>query len=93
MLASNGNTRETSISTPAMGHDNAWRKAAVVTIIAAMLPRSSKGLDDIASTTNDVREIDFAGRKRNCNRESSRRGLHSSSDCDVLRQTSPAHEA
>jgi len=54
MLASNGNTRETSISTPAMGHDSAWRKAAVVTIIAAMLPRSSRGLDDIASTTNNV---------------------------------------
>jgi hypothetical protein len=54
MLASNGNTRETSISTPAMGHDSAWRKVAMVTIIAAMLPRSSRGLDDIASTTNNV---------------------------------------
>jgi len=54
MLASNGNTRETSINTPAMGHDNAWRKAAVVSIIAAMLPRSNRGLDDIASTTNNV---------------------------------------
>jgi hypothetical protein len=37
-----------------MGHDSAWRKAAVVTIIAAMLPRSSRGLEDIASTTNNV---------------------------------------
>ena len=54
MLASNGNTRETSISTPAMGHDNAWRKAAMVTIIAAMLLRSSRGLDDISSTTGIV---------------------------------------
>ena len=54
MLASNGNTRETSISTPAMGHDSAWRKAAMVTIIAAMLPRSSRGLDDISSTTGIV---------------------------------------
>jgi len=54
MLASNGITRETSISTPAMGHDSAWRKAAMVTIIAAMLPRSSRGLDDIASTTGIV---------------------------------------
>lgn len=54
MLAINGNTRETSISTPAMGHDSAWRKAAMVTIIAAMLPRSSRGLDDISSTTDIV---------------------------------------
>ena len=54
MLASNGNTRETSMSTPAMGHDSAWRKAATVAIIAAMLPRSSRGLDDIASTTGIV---------------------------------------
>ena len=54
MLASNGNTRETSISTPAMGHDSAWRKAATVAIIATMLPRSSRGLDDIASTTGIV---------------------------------------
>src|SRR5438552_5709503 len=54
MLASNGNTRETSISTPAMGHDTAWRKAAMVTIIAAKLPRSSGGLDDISSTTGIV---------------------------------------
>jgi hypothetical protein len=52
MLASNGNTRETSINTPAIGHDNAWRKAVVVTIIATMLPRSSRGLDDITSTNN-----------------------------------------
>jgi len=54
MLASNGNTRERSISTPAMGHDSAWRKAAMVTIIAAKLPRSSGGLDDISSTTGIV---------------------------------------
>ena len=54
MLASNGNTRETSISTPAMGHDSAWRKAAMVTIIAAILPRSSRCLDDISSTTSIV---------------------------------------
>jgi hypothetical protein len=54
MVASNGNTRETSISTPAIGHDSAWRKAAMVTIIAARLPRSSRGLDDIASTTGVV---------------------------------------
>ncbi len=54
MLANNGNTRETSISTPAMGHDRAWRKAAMVTIIAVMLPRSMRGLDDIASTTGIV---------------------------------------
>src|SRR5438093_10995847 len=54
MLARNGNTRETSISTPAMGHDTAWRKAAMATIIAAMLPRSSRGLDDISSTTGIV---------------------------------------
>src|SRR2546427_9638956 len=58
MLASNGNTRETSISTPAMGHDSAWRKAATVAIIAATLPRSSRGLDDIASTTDNVGEIE-----------------------------------
>jgi len=50
MPASSGNTRETSISTPAMGHDSAWRNAAVVTIIAVMLPRSMRWLDDIAST-------------------------------------------
>jgi hypothetical protein len=37
-----------------MGHDSAWRKAATVAIIAAMLPRSSRGLDDIASTANNV---------------------------------------
>jgi hypothetical protein len=37
-----------------MGHDSAWKKAATVTTIAAMLPRSSKGLDDIASTTGIV---------------------------------------
>jgi hypothetical protein len=54
MLAINGSTRETSISTPAMGHDSAWRKAAIVAIIAPMLPRSSRGLDDIASTTGIV---------------------------------------
>jgi hypothetical protein len=54
MLASSGNTRETSINTPAMGHESAWRKAATVAIIATMLPRSSRGLDDIASTTNNV---------------------------------------
>jgi len=54
MLASNGNTRETSISTPAMGHDSAWRKPATVATIAAMLPRSSRGLDDIASTAGVV---------------------------------------
>jgi len=54
MFASNGSVSETSISTPAMGHDSAWKKAATVTTIAAMLPRSSKGLDDIASTTGIV---------------------------------------
>jgi hypothetical protein len=54
MLASNGNTSETSISTPAMGHDSAWRKAAMVTIIAVMLPRSMRGLDDVESTTGIV---------------------------------------
>ena len=75
MLASNGNTRETSISTPAMGHDSAWRKAATVAIIAATLPRSSRGLDDIASTTDNVGEIDSASRKQNCNRETTRGGL------------------
>src|SRR5713226_7723402 len=36
----------------------------------------------------------LASRKRNCNRESSRRRLHSSSsDCDVLRRTYPTHQA
>jgi len=35
------------IKTPATGHDSAWKKADTVTIIAAMLPRSSNGLDDI----------------------------------------------
>jgi hypothetical protein len=54
MLANNGNTREASISTPAMGHDSAWRKAAMVTIIAVILPRSMRDLDDIASTTGIV---------------------------------------
>ena len=72
MFASSGSTRETSVSTPAMGHDSAWKKAATVTIIAAMLPRSNRGLEDIASTTWYRRGIDSACRKRNCNRESSR---------------------
>ena len=54
MFASNGSVSEMSISTPAMGHESAWKKAATVTTIAAMLPRSSKGLDDIASTTGIV---------------------------------------
>jgi hypothetical protein len=54
MFASNESVSEMSISTPAMGHDSAWKKAATVTAIAAMLPRSSKGLDDIASTTGIV---------------------------------------
>jgi hypothetical protein len=35
-----------------MGHDSAWRKAATVAVIAAMLPRSSRGLEDITSTNN-----------------------------------------
>jgi hypothetical protein len=43
------------IKTPAMGHDSAWKKADMVTIIAAMLPRSSNGLDDIGSTAGIVR--------------------------------------
>jgi hypothetical protein len=34
-----------------MGHESAWKNAATVTMIAAMLPRSSKGLADIRSTT------------------------------------------
>jgi hypothetical protein len=37
-----------------MGHDSAWKKAANVTIIAATLPRNSKGRDRIASTTDIV---------------------------------------
>src|SRR5712664_2367288 len=54
MFASNGSVSEMSISTPAMGHESAWKKAATVTTIAAMLPRRSKGLDDIASATGIV---------------------------------------
>ncbi len=91
MFATNGSMSETSINTPATGHDSAWKKAAIVTIIATMLPRSSRGLDDIVSTTGYCREIDFACRKRNCNPESSRRGLgRSSPDCNVSRRTSPS---
>jgi hypothetical protein len=37
-----------------MGHDSAWKKAATVTITAAMLPRRSRGLDDIPSTTDNL---------------------------------------
>lgn len=51
MFTSNGNTNETRISTPAIGHDNAWRKADIVTVIAAMLPRSSRGLEVIEAIT------------------------------------------
>jgi hypothetical protein len=54
MFASNGSTSETSISTPATGHASAWKNAAIVTIIAATLPRNSKGLGDIASTADIV---------------------------------------
>src|SRR5947199_8317238 len=54
MFASNGSMSETSISTPAMGHDSAWKNAATVTIIAAMLPRNTKGLDDMAATMDIV---------------------------------------
>jgi hypothetical protein len=56
MFASKGRTRETRISTPAMGQDKAWRNAAIVTIIAAVFPRSSKGLDDISSTADIVQK-------------------------------------
>jgi hypothetical protein len=37
-----------------MDQDNAWKKADTVTIIAIILPRRSKGREDIASTTGIV---------------------------------------
>ena len=57
MFASNGNTNETRISTPATGQDKAWRKAAAVTIIAAMLPRRSRGLEVIGANTGKASGI------------------------------------
>jgi len=54
MFASNGSMSETSINMPATGQDSAWKKAATVMIIAAMLPRNTKGLDDIASTMDII---------------------------------------
>jgi len=37
-----------------MDQDNAWKKADIVTIIAIILPRRTKGREDIASTTGIV---------------------------------------
>ena len=39
--------RETSIRIPAIVQDNVWANAAIVTVIAIMLPSIKKGLDGI----------------------------------------------
>jgi hypothetical protein len=38
------------MTTPAIGHDSAWKKADTVTIVAIMLPRRSQGREDIATS-------------------------------------------
>ena len=48
MFTRRGIIRETSIRIPAIVQDNVWANAAIVTVIAIMLPSIKKGLDGIA---------------------------------------------
>ena len=47
MLTRRGTIRETSTRIPASVQDNAWAKAAMVTVIAIKFPITKKALDGI----------------------------------------------
>jgi len=54
MLMSKGMTSETRIIIPAIDHDKAWRKVAIVAAIAIKLPIRRSGLDGIGFTYDNL---------------------------------------